>query len=412
MRIIFSVLSCMLLAGCLAAAAAGVAAPAVPSDDQWRGERKGLEEMLAARIQGDVQRQLNPRKVAEAMHFPWPVKEPAMPLPAVKEQIAQAVAAEVEKQFPASAAADIPAKAEEKYKLVTVGQEIVFTLRGGVGANATVKGRVEVVTQERLRIDTRWLATRDLDDEVLARLVPEVHKRLVTKQIQRDMKKLDLARSGVEEQAKAKLTPQMMAENGYAPVREVRGTRETVAWHPMKALFDTEMERLRKETEAASRRKLEPEFYKGNGYELYKGEWMPEVVVAARKAALEAEQEAKDAAAEEAAPKPEKPGTAPSQPMPPNMMMPMGVGPDGKPMGPMMMIGPDGKPMPMVGPDGKPMPMPPGMMMPPPPPTTKPAPVKPTTKAVPAPEPAPPPTPAPGTSAPAGKDDIPDFFKK
>jgi hypothetical protein len=371
----------------------------VPADAEWKAERAQIEDLIISRARGEVPKLVSPRQVADEMGFPYPVKDPARSVEEVAAAVDKLVAAEVEAALPAAKEAEFVATAEGMYKPVKVGESIEFTLRGGVGPNARVAGRVMRVSAERLQVGTRWIATRDVEDDVLARLLPEVRTKKIEEYVERETRRYRVQRDRVAEEARTRLTPKEMKAAGYVPMQEGKKT----VWVPAKAVYDAELERRQKVAAETARKRLEPELFKASQYQFYENEWMPRAVVVKLQAEREAARLAAQAQAELTAAGGGQPGIMPAVPMAPDqppMVPPPGAFPPG-------MVFPPG----MAPPGAGPVPVPP---VPPQPVPVVPAPAPVPPMPVPAPEAvpaAPAPAPAEGAETPAPAAEVHPLFQ-
>jgi len=334
------------------------AAPAIPDESTWIAERQKLDEQIEAKVQSAVQNLVNPQKVAEQKRFAWPVREPLRTPEEIRKLIDQEVAGEVEERFPMKLLPGIIKEVEENYKAFNLNEEVSFEIRGGMGANTKVQGRLTGVSADRIRLDTRWIASRDIDEETLARFYPDAARKLIEKKTQIEKKKYQIKRDNYSEYRTDELLQTMMPANGYMHSREDKKDRK---WYPVKTMFERELEKEKKAVAEREKKIIEPEVYTAGNFVLYEDEWIPVAVADARKAAIE---EARLQALEQ-----------PEETVAPTTIMPMPFGMPGPyPAGAPPQGGgqlPPGTPMPMGSPmpPGAPMPpggqMPPGMPMPP-----------------------------------------------
>jgi len=340
-----------------------------PTAEQWKAERAQLEELIGAKVRTEVAKVVNPRRVAEGLVFPWPVKEPKATLPEMKVAIEKQVAAETEAKLPLAKEAAFKEEGQAKYKLLKAGDDIEFSLRGGRGANSHVQGKIMRVTADRLQVGTRWIATRDVDDDVLALLLPEANDRAVNDYVQRETRRYGLQRERFAEDARERITPVLMTDNGYVRVKVAKpGKFDPTAWQPMKTLFEAELEKQKAAAALGAGKTIEAEIYKANRYVFFENEWMPESVM---QAVLAKRAEETTPAQTPETPGTPPPGTPPNVPpnvppnMPPTGMVPLGMPPKLAPV-------PPGGPATPPAPNPPPTMAPPGFVPPQPPAVPKP----------------------------------------
>ena len=169
--------------GVCALIALPVAAGEGNPEEAWKAERRKLEQVIEGRVKEEVDKKVSKKQIAAQLGMKWPVKAP----PKSKEDIDAGVEKELEEEagekFPESKRREFEKEAEEKYRIYERGDAVEFEIRGGMGPNALVKGRLYGKTLMRLKVSSRYVLRADMTEEVCARFWEDVSEKYKNKYI-------------------------------------------------------------------------------------------------------------------------------------------------------------------------------------------------------------------------------------
>ena len=320
------------LAAVLVAGLGVQAAGKKKAKQSWEKKRDQIYKQVEQRLAAELNKRVDPRRIARYYHWEYPPKPPTMSPKEVKAAVEKKIRQMVDAKYPlAGKETQYRKEAEAKYKLHKIGDHVSFIIRGGRGTNTLVEGRFDGMNEVRIKVGNRWIVREDMDVEDLARFDPVIHKRYIKRYVRFHLNTYKVKRVDYAEQLRKKIEPQMYQAANYV----IWGRR----WVPVKPLLDMIVAWQRKQWEKRLRPRIEKELFTKNGFVKFKGKWMPKKNAESLKAKLAELLEARKKQAAAAKSANEMFGGA---------MMPGGMG--GKPG---MMMGEGGMPG-MMGPGGKP----------------------------------------------------------
>ncbi|MEI8078901.1 MAG: hypothetical protein WCH61_04635, partial [bacterium] len=257
-------------------------APAIPSDEEWHARRATIETALAERIKQEVAVAVTESAVAQELKLGWPVKAPVKTVDEISQGADTDANALAKTKYPDSAKDAFLKAAEAKYPLHQIGDMIRINLRQGAKTNTEVNGCLLAVSSESIRIGDRQLAARDIDDDMLACLDPEVRAQVIEREVRRKWQLHLVNRETFRTDEGRRLEKERLTAAGYRLVKKARG--RGTEWVSAKTLLDHEMNRRMHKVTADLRAKLEPAVFAAADFKWAQNEWIPTVVLEDRKA--------------------------------------------------------------------------------------------------------------------------------
>lgn len=327
----------------------GPFAVAEGEDAAWKAERAKLEQVIQTRVEAELDKAVAKRDIVKQLNWRWPVDPPKESAVQVLQRVEKEIEAAAEKKYPAAQRKQFEKEAADKYKIHEKGEEISFTIRGGMGTNTSVSGILYELTPARIRVGSRWIARRDLDEETCANFYEDISQKYQERYVRVENIKYDSKIKVYIADLSRERIPKAFLAAGYVPKRkQYAGSLKPTDWVSQSEVVDFLYAKRREQLEPAIRNRLTEEVFAANGYVLVedtnKGtrEWMPKKEAEsfrAKLARLLAEKKQKE---EEAKLQAQDPWGEPAA------GAPAGEGAEGKPMGegadPGMMPGPDDQP--------------------------------------------------------------------
>jgi hypothetical protein len=273
-------------------------AAAAGDEEAWKAERTKLEELVTQRVKEEVDKTVKKQDIAAKLKFKWPV----VPPPKTKEEIE----AEVEKQldelaatqFPEARRKDFEKEAAAKYRMCEVGEEVSIPIRGGMGPNTLVKGRLQEKTKQRIRTGSRYVLRADMDQETQAKFWEDVNSEFRKNYIRVQNTQYDAKISAFKDEQRAVKLPEALVAGRYIHVQNdkmaealrvalkvpepaKKANRKLAEWFPESDVLDLYYAKQVAAVEADQRPKITEQVFKSNGYELVDDaennvhEWMP-----------------------------------------------------------------------------------------------------------------------------------------
>ena len=254
-------------------------AEANKDDESWKEARAKLDEVITARIHAEVKKAVTLQGVAKQYGLEWPVKKPARTGEELSDLVDRMVESEVEKKFPKTELAKFQDEAKEKYHVYTKGEKVSFVIRGGMGPNATVSGRLRDVNALRVRVDNRWIPRGDMTEEALANYDPEISEKYIKRYMRAQTNRFIIRREDLAAEMREELFPKVMRQAGYIPKgKSMKGATKPENWISRKDALDAIYDRRQKQHAEKVRAQVQEEIYTGHGYVMQDGEWMPKKV--------------------------------------------------------------------------------------------------------------------------------------
>jgi hypothetical protein len=267
----------------------------------WQAERAQIQADIKKKIDGILAQKVNKQKIATALRFPWPVPEPT----ASKAEIVKRVTAEVDKlaseKFPESKREEFKKQAAEEFRVYQPGDEVPEFTLDRPGAHLVVqKGRLLQVTENRIRVGSRWLIPEDLPAHMKARFYEEDSQREIKLYINRKNFEYNQEIERFKRDEMKKRLPLAFLAAGYAPQGSKKAkSTDAEDWLPRGEVVDRIYEAYRQQLTRQIGPKITKDAFTAKGYELVKenGQWMPQAEAAAFRAKLAAEEAARKAQA-------------------------------------------------------------------------------------------------------------------
>ena len=284
----------------LASMVLGVAGARAQEGGNWQAERARHIQTIDGRVKKGADQIVSREKVAKAMGFPWPVKDPTKR----KDQIVGKIQADVDKEaqakFPQEKRKEFLKEAKELYRVYQPG-ELVEEFRLNRPGTATVvrKGYLRQVTVQRIRVGSRWLIPADLSDEVKARFYDEFSEKMIDKYTRRKNSEYDRKIDGFKQKQMERRLPLSFMNAGYCPRKpSLMKSTDANSWWSRKDAVEAQYKLVRDQVEDGLRKKIEREVFQANGYvrvaEL-KNAWMPKAEADAYREKVRKEKAEKEA---------------------------------------------------------------------------------------------------------------------
>ncbi|NOY80710.1 MAG: hypothetical protein GXP31_06860 [Kiritimatiellaeota bacterium] len=262
------VLASALALGLILAAPARGAREKRKKEADWKVERRKLLTQIEQQVAAEVNKAVDPKKVAAQLKLKWPVTAPKKSLKEIEEEVKKRIQKMVDKEYPMEGKKEEYRKqAEAKYRLHKIGDRVSFVIRGGRGTNTFVEGRFDAITATRIKVSNRWIVRSDMAMSDVACFDPDVHNRYVERYARVQLNKYKIRRVDYAEALRKKFVDQAYKDAGY-----IKWGKN---WIAARDLLDRAIAFQRKQLETRIRPKLEREVFTKKGYMLFKGEWMP-----------------------------------------------------------------------------------------------------------------------------------------
>ncbi|MCR5381652.1 MAG: hypothetical protein K6G44_11765 [Lentisphaeria bacterium] len=195
-------------------------------ETDWHVERAKLEAEVERSVQKRLDREVTEEKVINGLSRtipqlgPWtsPVKAPELTKDEVEEELMKEIMKEVKVKFPESRREEFKGEAEEKYKMWKRNDDVEFVIREGIGSDTTVKGKLQEVSSERVKVyPRRTINVRDLSDETKARLYKVFHDKEVEEYVANENRRYDVKIDAYKLDEKEKRIPDAYLKSGYIP---------------------------------------------------------------------------------------------------------------------------------------------------------------------------------------------------
>ncbi len=266
--VIPGVLASLSLLFILAAPALAAHAKKKQKEVDWKVERKKILTQIEQQVAAEVNKVVDPKKVAAQLRLKWPVTAPKKSLKEIEEEVKKRIERMVDEKYPMEGKEEEYRKqAEAKYRLHKIGDRVSFVIRGGRGTNTFVEGRFDAITATRIKVSNRWIVRSDMAMSDVACFDPDVHKRYVERYARVELNKYKIKRVDYAEALRKKFVEQAYKDAGY-----VKWGKN---WIAARDLLDRAISFQRKQLETRIRPRLEREVFTKKGYMLFKGEWMP-----------------------------------------------------------------------------------------------------------------------------------------
>lgn len=254
-----------------------LASLAQAQDNRWLEQRNRLQAEIEQHVQTEVNREVKPEEVALAHGLRWPVPSARKTLDLVFAEAEAALAAALDKEYPARLQEEIRLEALRQYGYCKVGDEVSIRTTGKMGH--TVTGRLQAVTPGRIQIANRWLTAVDLDSDTMARFLPDQAQEVQRKYVDREMRRLRLRMDEFSRQFRRRHLPELLRQNGYRPMEELNGPGllNPANWISQAEWFADCLFAARRAREQELRPAITEEIYTENGF-YYDSEiraWLP-----------------------------------------------------------------------------------------------------------------------------------------
>ncbi|OGV67470.1 MAG: hypothetical protein A3K18_29125 [Lentisphaerae bacterium RIFOXYA12_64_32] len=189
---------------------------------QWQEQKLQFEEQIKTRVEAEANRQVTKQALAEKMNLGWPVDPPSKTSAQIKEELTHRINGDVDARYPKSDIDRYKKDAAEKYKLFQPGDEVEFVIRGGVGPNTNVKGKLREVQAGAILINnpSRRIARTDIEEETLARFYADLSEKYIERDLRVKMIHRNNNIEGTTKELQLKYYPQAYREAGYVPRRK------------------------------------------------------------------------------------------------------------------------------------------------------------------------------------------------
>lgn len=245
----------------------------------WKETRERLHELVEKKTTVELNKRLDPAKIAAELGYPYPVPSPTRSVEEVEKLALAAARADVEQKYPPDLAKKFHKQALETFPKWDIGDQVSFTIRGGRGPNTKVEGRLRTVAAQRIQVDNRWIIREDIDEATLVRLDPELHRAKVDQFVRRRQRELQAEKDEYREQRYAAHGRRLMRESMYA-LHDKR-------WIPANKLLRMVIEYRRKRILDTIKPRIEKSIFRSSGYVQRNGRWVPESALDRLKSALD-----------------------------------------------------------------------------------------------------------------------------
>lgn len=285
----------LLLVAGLFAQAQDAAAPAADAaaEDDWKAERTQIEKEIEQEVQAELDRLVTHEGIVKILAqqwkitppWSWPVPEQYKPIKAIEEALDEVLKKEADKRFPAKEREKFTVEAKEKYPLHQEGDTVSFTLRGGYGANVEVHGTFMRLSPERIRVGSRWINHRDLDEDTAARFYADENARRIEEYVIRENSKYDARiASYIFDEKQMRLPGELLKANYVPDLRKKNASPKNPnleTWITRKEAVAILYELQRKIEGDKLRKTISEKKFKAMEYEWVadKKEWMPIYII-------------------------------------------------------------------------------------------------------------------------------------
>jgi hypothetical protein len=247
-------------------------------DDAWKKERAKLQHVIDARVEAEVKKNVTRKEVIKTLGWKAPVKPPKKKKEDVIAAVEKRIDAEAKKRFPEAERMKFAKEAAKIYQLYKVGENISFTIRGGVGTNTNVSGKLYQVTELRIRVGSRWIVRSDISKETAAHFYADVSEHFQQRYIRVKNHRYDAKIDAFKRSRRKDLIPKALAAAGYIvkPSRSKKSIKPA-DWVAKSDVVEYLYKRKRKAYKAKIQRQITEEVFAANGFLFVaeQNEWMP-----------------------------------------------------------------------------------------------------------------------------------------
>ena len=247
----------------------------------WQAERARLARTVDERVRKMADQVVDREKVAQRLAIPWPVTPPTQR----KEQIVAKIEAQVEKEakakFPDAKRKEFLKEAQELYRVYKAGELVPeFRLARNYGPGVIVQeGHLIQVTQQFVRVGTRWLKPMDLTDEMKARFYEEHSERMIKIYVRKKEVEYNRMIDAFKKEHMERRLPLAFMNDHYCPKKPIyaRSTDPSKWWSQQDAVEEW-YKLVHSRAANELRGKIETEVFQANGYVKVaekNNEWMP-----------------------------------------------------------------------------------------------------------------------------------------
>ena len=230
----------------------------------WEKKRAQLQTQIRAYVDTST----TPVSVATSLGLKWPMDPPGQSLEELREELRDALRRAAVGTFPMPDNAAVREQLRQKHPLVRVGDKVDFRVPELKGPDSHIQGIVTKITPNLIRVGNRWIRPGNLPEATAARFLPDRFEQLVQAELGRRTRLCKRQReSSVIDGLEAKL-PEVYRQAGY---RFADG-----AWHSVQSLVQKRTETARSQALAEVTNAVMTD----NGFEQFRGEWMPQSLVA------------------------------------------------------------------------------------------------------------------------------------
>jgi len=254
---------------------------AAAEDDAWKAERTKLEEVVVQRVKEDVDKNVKKQDIAAKLGLKWPVRTP----PKTKDEIEAEVEKQLDelaaKQFPDARRKEFEKEAAAKYRMYEVGEEVTFSIRGGMGPNATVKGRLYEKTKQRIKASNRYVLRTDMDPETQSHFWEDVNEDFRKRYIRVQNTQYDAKISAFKDEQRQTRLPEALRAAHYIRDPKKPKSLKLADWVAESDVLEFFYKKQTQDYEAEVKPKITEQVFVSNGYELVEDsinntkEWMP-----------------------------------------------------------------------------------------------------------------------------------------
>jgi hypothetical protein len=273
-------------------------APAAGDDESWKAERTKLEEVIAQRLKEEVDKNAKKQDVAAKLGFKWPVLAP----PKKKEEVEADVEKQLEEivatQFPEARRKEFEKDAATKYRMCKVGDDVSFSIRGGKGPNAAIKGHLQEQTKQRIKTSGRYVLRSDMDPETQALFWEDVNDEFRKNYIRVQNTQYDAKITAFKDEQREIKLPEALRTARYVHVQNKQllevlkaalnvpepakgANKKLTEWFAESEVLDFFHKKQVDIVEAKAKPEITEQVFVSNGYELVEDtekntkEWMP-----------------------------------------------------------------------------------------------------------------------------------------
>ncbi len=248
----------------------------------WHAERAKLEEVINTRVEAELDKAVSKRDVVKGLNWRWPVKPPTKTKEEIVQIVEHGVNVSAEQKYPAAKRKEFQKEAEEKYRIYKEGEDISFTIRGGMGTHTNVSGKLYQISPTRIRVGSRWIVRRDMSEETCANFYKDMSKKFIERYVRVENNRYDAKIEGYKGDLRRERLPRSFSSNGYVPKkRSLARSLKPESWVAKSDVVDFFYRKLRAKAEPEIRRRVTEEVFASNGYVLVvdetngSKEWMP-----------------------------------------------------------------------------------------------------------------------------------------